>query len=347
MKINEISFNKSVLKTGSKNINQVCFSGLKNPATKCMFVFDLDGTFANGTNDELSKIIEIAKKRTANLIYATGRSKDEVERLQKELAGKGVMLPLPDYLVSNNGQFIYDNIDGILVKNTQYERELKLKTNFNSKEVFEIMQNLANFQKYKFNQKQLTELRNLNNFKAIKSSDPIFYESKLSYYEWNHSEFMSEWFVSADVNLPQLKKDIQAELDKFKVKTKFIENRYSKKIMDCCRESILLQSNSIRRFNDGSMTALFLCPADKADGVKFLKKQLDVPFNEILMAGNDDNDISMAKLSRKGASFICVNNASQALKQISIRFMQVVNTLFMAQNNGAKGILDGMSKIIE
>lgn len=311
-----------------------------------MFVFDLDGTFAHGAEEELSKIVEISKQRVANLVYATGRNKKEVEKLQQKLAEKGITLPTPDYLVCNNGQFLYENIDGVLVKNTHYEAQLKAKTNFDSKKVLEAMTDLAYSDKYKFSPSELQRLEGLDNYQQIRESDPSFYTSKISHYEWNASEFMSEYFVASDVSLEKLKTDIQAEVAKLGIKTKFIENRYSKTIMDDCNERILLQSHPLRRHSDGSMTALFLCPADKADGVKYLKRQLDVPYNEILMAGNDDNDVSMAQLSKKGAYFICLNNASDRLKQISNFLRNFVSTLFVVKNDGAKGILEGMSEVI-
>ncbi len=76
MKINSINRNIAVQKYyNNKAMTNVNFSGLKDPDTPCMFVFDLDGTFANGCSNEIQKIIEIQKNRNAKLIYATGRSK--------------------------------------------------------------------------------------------------------------------------------------------------------------------------------------------------------------------------------------------------------------------------------
>ena len=346
MKISNICGNQPILNTNLSINAPISFSGLKNPTTKCMFVFDLDGSFAHGTKDELSKIVEIAKQRVANLIYATGRNKKEVEKLQQKLADKGITLPTPDYLVCNNGQFLYENIDGVLVKSTQYETQLKVKTNFDSKKVLEAMTGLAHSDKYKFSTSELQRLEGLDNYQQIRESDPSFYTSKISHYKWNASELMSEYFVASEVPLEKLKTDIQAELAKIGIKTKFIENRYSKPIMDACNESILFQSHNLRRHSDGAMTALFLCPADKADGVKYLKRQSGVSYKEILMAGNDDNDVSMAQLSQKGAHFICLNNSSDKLKQIYNSLSSFVNTLFMSKNDGAKGILEVLSDIM-
>ena len=348
--VNNVCESKPTLSVNKKNSNPIYFLGLKNPTTKCMFVFDLDGTFAHGTKEELSKIVEITRQRVANLVYATGRNKKEVEKLQQKLAEQGITLPTPDYLVCNNGQFLYENIEGVLVKNTQYEAQLKAKTNFDSKKVLDAMTGLAHSDRYKLSPSEFQRLERLDKYPQIRESDPLFYTSKISHYEWNASEFMSEYFVASSVPLGKFKADIQAEVAKAGIKTKFIENHYPKPIMDACSESILLQSHPLRRHDDGSMTALFLCPADKADGVKYLRKQLDISYNEILMAGNDDNDVSMAQLSKKGAYFLCLNNASAKLKRISNSLKKFVSTLFITlfivKNDGAKGILEGMSEVI-
>ncbi len=343
----DIYINRPLYINNSKKNNEINFSGIKDPSLKCMFVFDLDGTLANGTADEINLIIKTTKQRNADLIYATGRNLQEVEKLQQKLAKKGITLPTPDYLVCANGQFVYENIDGILVKDTHYEELLRAKTNFDSEKVLKVMHKLANSDKYLFSEEQLSALNKLPDYQEIKANDPDFYKSKISYYEWNPSEFMSEYFVSSDVHLKSLKKDIKETLMDSGIKTKFIENQYSKQIMDACKESILLQSNPLRRHQDGGMTALFLCPADKADGIKYLKEKLNVPYNEILMAGNDNNDTSMAELSKKGAYFICLNNSSDMLKNLSVSLKKFTNSLFTATKNGAQGILEGISEIIE
>lgn len=343
----DIYINRPLYINNSKKNNTINFSGIKNPLSKCMFVFDLDGTLANGTEEEIGLIIKTTRQRNADLIYATGRNLQEVEKLQQKLAKKGITLPLPDYLICANGQFVYENIDGILVKDTKYEELLRAKTNFNSKKVLKAMNKLANSDKYMFSEEQLSALEKLPYYQEIKTTDPDFYKSKISYYEWNPSEFMNEYFVASDIPLKSLKKDIKETLLESGIKTKFIENQYSKPIMDACRQSILLQSHPLRRHPDGAMTALFLCPADKADGIKYLKEKLDIPYNEILMAGNDNNDTSMAELSKRGAYFICLNNSSDMLKKLSVSLKKIADSLFMTTQNGAKGILEGMSEVIK
>lgn len=344
MRIDSVGSKMSVNKLENKNVSNITFKGLKDDEQKSMFVFDLDGTFAMGNAKEINKVVEIAKNKNAKLIYATGRNKGEVEKLQNKLKKEGIELPTPDYLISNNGQFLFENFDGVLVENMDYKNLLKEKTNFERAKVLNALQELAHSEKYSFSKEEMKKLKSLENFSDIKQSDPEFYDSKISYYEWNASEFMCEYFLSKDIDAYDLKKDVVESLEKQNIKPKFIENAYSEKIMDLCNEKILLQSHSLRRNENGGMTALFICPADKADGVKYVKEMEKVSYNEILLAGNDDNDVSMAKLALLGSNFVCLNNASAKLKAMSTFIQSCSDKIFISQFDGVKGIIEGINK---
>ena len=93
--INRLYFNN----VSYKNIS---FNGIENPDAPCMFVYDLDGTLANGNNTQINDVLEISKKRNAKIIYATGRELEEFKMLQSELSSKGIRLYFPDFLVANN-----------------------------------------------------------------------------------------------------------------------------------------------------------------------------------------------------------------------------------------------------
>jgi len=346
VKISGIYPNQQAINVNHKKNNQIQFSGWQNIESKCLGIFDLDNTLMHGSHEEIKKIIELVSGRNGKKVYATGNTLEQVLSKQKKLALEGIDLPTPDYLISNNGQFLYENIDGFLVKNLEYETMLKNKTHFESEKVLEKMKNFANIPKYSFNDQEYNKLTQMNNFEAIKASDPDFYKSKITHYLWSPSDFMSEYFIASGVNLKEFQKDIQKELADIGIKTKFIDNLYPKKIMDKCPESILLQSHSLRRSADESMTAMFLCPADKADGVEYLKRKLNITYKEILMAGDDDNDISMAKLAKKGAHFIAVNNSSIRLQAYCMKMKNKVSSVFMSQFEGAKGILEGIDKVI-
>jgi len=187
-------------------------------------------------------------------------------------------------------------------------------------------------------------LKAMDDFEKTKENDPDFYESRISHYEWSPSVFMSEYIVSPTVNMEELRKDINQELAKSGIKTKFIESHYSKNKLCNWDDIILSQLHPLRKDSEGGATGIILCPANKADGIKYLKNQLNIPYSEILMSGDGDNDISMAELSKKGAYFICLNNASDKLKQISSSLKEFFN-IIMAKNDGNKGIAEGISEI--
>lgn len=331
-------FNKFQNITNKRNItnNNVSFRGLKHPKTKSMFVFDLDGTLATATTEQLKTIFNKAKSCNSEIVYATGRTFKEFFKLQNKLANKGINLPNPNYLIANNGQFLYENIDGILVENLAYQEQLLQKTNYNREIVTQVMKDFAKSDKYLYTHDELNTLANL---KEVKLSDPEFFDSRISYYEWNPSKNMAEYFLAHDINIDKLKKEVVETLAKKGCKVKFRENHYSKLVMDACNESILLQANTLRRFEDGSMKALFLCAADKSDGIDFIRKNKDIVFSEILMAGNDDNDIPMAKLASKGAKFICLNDASTRLVNCC---KSIKGNVFLALKNGADAIIEGL-----
>ena len=110
---------------------QVSFNGINRKKDSCIFVYDLDGTLANGTNEQIYKVLEISKARNAKVTYATGRGLQEFYILQNELLSKGCKLDSPDFLIANNGENIYTNSAGKLLKNYEYSQFLKESTNFN------------------------------------------------------------------------------------------------------------------------------------------------------------------------------------------------------------------------
>lgn len=313
--------------------------GVKNTKNLRSYVFDLDDSLAKGTPEEIQKVLDHVKKKKGVLIFSTGNSKAEFLGKQEKWAKEGITIPTPKYLVANDGQYIYENIDGELVKNIDYEEFLRAQTNFESKKVYQIMKKKGASAKYLFTPEQQQRLEKLDNYEAIKASDPESYNSKFTKYEWNPSEFSSKYFVSHEVDIKELQKDIREELAKSGIKTKFVVEQYDKKTMDRCNASILLQSNPIRRHEDGSMTAMFLYAADKATGVKFLQNELKFPYHKMQLAGNGNNDISLAEMSLLGAKFTCLENASAGLKA---RCNELKTNIFMAKSPGAGGILEGM-----
>ena len=331
----------------------VYFSGLHHADAQSMFVFDLDGTFAHGDDDALKSVLkliqlqhtaEIQSGKSNILLYATGRTRKEFMALQQRLADKGITLPTPKYLISNNGQFIDENIDGVLIPDPHWEKQLLAKTNFNRAIIYNEMKQLAHHPDYLLDQNQF---QHAVDFQQVQQADPDFWKSKISHYEWNASHLMMEYFVAPDVSIPELQHRISEQLRTHGIQTKFILNRYSKPIMDRCTPAIRMQTQPLREDAQGTVTALFLCPADKADGVEYLREKKQIPYREIVMAGNDTNDISLAHLAQKGAYFICVKNAHPLLLEVVSTLKSVLSNIIATTREGAAGIAEGLQEIFE
>lgn len=264
------------------NLSQPKFKGLTNSKTPCMFVFDLDGTLAEGSGSEIKRIIKAAKSRNAQVIYATGRDKNRVEELQNDLLYQNIYLPTPDYLVARNGEHVYKNIDGELYKDVNYNDMVKKDNNFDKEKITKILS-------------QYEELEPIQNDKTI----------------------MIGYSVDSKNNIEETRNNV--------IKT--------------------LAENKINVFcgytKDYDKNIIFLAPFNKASGVNYIKKNLDIPNDEILLTGNDNNDISMAKMAASGSKFICLNNASENLKKVCKNIKKRCDNIYMSINDGTQGILEG------
>ena len=344
------SFKHKMRTTSINTTDTVSFSGLKNKESQALFVFDLDGTLAEGSNDNIEEILKLKNEKQAILTYATGQTLKEFTEFQKKNIENGINIPTPKYLIANNGQFIYENIDGKLVEDTNWTQELTIKTGFNRDEVGNIIKALAQKPENRFDDATLDKLCKQDDFQKRKEIDGAFWNSKISYYEWNPSPFMLEYFVSSDVNMEKLQKTTEDILKPQGKSAKFVLNKYPKKVMDKCPENILLKARPFREDQDGAMAVFFVCAADKADGVEYVKNKLKIPNSEILMAGNDSNDISLANLTKKGSFFICVSNATDKLKEVILKLKshtenKFPDNLINVKKPGASGIIEGIHTI--
>ena len=278
MKIN----NFSVLNFNNNISKRVSFNGIKNSNTPCLFVYDLDGTLANGTNEQIYKVLEISNARNAKVVYATGRGLEEFYMLQNELLSKGCKLDSPDFLIASNGQNIYTNSNGILLKNYEYSQFIREKTNFDKKYI----------------SKKISSIN--NDLKEIDSNS-----------------MMLKYNVPESINMRELRKNI-------------LDTLFQEKINVLCGYKGEGTDNQ----------TLYIAPFNKAMAINYLKKNINIPYNEILMVGNDNNDISMAKLSQKGSKFICLNNSKPNLINVCEKLSQENKNIFFSRSSGAKGIIE-------
>lgn len=287
MKIQNI--NNLYIQNISTRTKNYSFKGLINQASECMFVFDLDGTLADGDEKEISEILDISKKRNAKIIYATGRGLEEFCSLQKELNEKGIALPKPDFLISGNGEAIYYNDCRQLNKDREYSHYLKESTNFDKEHTSKLVESISD---------RLTKQ--------------------------DSSTLMLKYQVPDDMDIKKLKENIQSKLSKNNIK--------------------ILCGYSGEKTNNQT---LFIAPFNKSTAIQYLQRKLEIPYDEILMAGNDNNDISMAKLSAFGAKFICLNNAKENLIKACEKLHKDFGNIYFSLSSGAKGIIEGLFDLLD
>lgn len=281
-------YNINNLNFDYKSPQKISFNGNFKKNDNCLFIYDLDGTLANGTNEQIRKVLEISKSKNAKIIYATGRGIEDFYTLQYELLSKNCKLNLPDFLIANNGEKIYTKYNNQLIKNYEYSQFIKENTNFDKAYITK-------------------KISSINN----------------SLEELESSPMTIKYNVPANINIRELRKNILEYLLKDKI-------------------NILCGYKGESTNNQ----TLFIAPFNKAMAINFLKKNMNISYDKILMAGNDNNDISMAKLSKQGAKFICLNNSKPNLIKACKELSLDNKNIFFSIESGAKGIIEGLLKFL-
>lgn len=314
------------------------FKGLHTPDAQTLFVFDIDGTFLHGDVNARKALIEKIKPSATGLqnllVFATGRTKAGFEKLQRLHPGE---IPTPDFLITSNGQFVHSKQGETLVVDSSWDSTLKKTSQFDITRVQAAVNTLAKESKYRLT----CNGESAESLAQLRPIDGEFADSKIAYYSWDDTDqYFPKYFIAPDVDIDALQKEIQQALPEMTLK--FIVNRYPKTIMDKCDETLRLQTKGVRSHPDGSVTAMFVCAADKADAIDYVRKKQAIALNETVMAGNGHNDISMLRLAEQGAYFVCVGNAEADLKEAA----RHLKTAFFPKNEGTSGILDGITQII-
>lgn len=323
------------------------FYGLKTPKFRSGFFLDYDYSLARKMTPQIRHdIVDLQRRTDAELVIVSGNSLEEyLDKLAKTKPQE--LIPEPKYLILHDGSYIYENVGGNWVKDREYETLVREKSHYDSAKVAEILKEMGKSGKFKLPERKLAQLQSLPNFEDIKAGDPDFYDSVFTPYTWNPTEFSNKIFVANGTNVRKLEQAIRQELAKQGIKAKVIRSDYPKPVMDRCSESILLQSNVTRRKPDGAMIDLSFQPMLKADGVKYLSKNLGIKYENMVTAGDAENDITLVHLAQKGANFVCIGNAIDAIKRLCQRMYQKhPQNIHFSGKEGAEGILAGMREII-
>lgn len=115
------------------------FSGWKNPDSKCLLVTDISGTLVTTNPKEISripKVFKTAKAHKAYIVYATSAPIDKMHGLlnfAEEIMSitnsdiDASIVHHPDFIVSENGRFVFECKDGQEKKMDAYDEILKAR----------------------------------------------------------------------------------------------------------------------------------------------------------------------------------------------------------------------------
>lgn len=305
------------------------FKGLRSKEARALFAFDLDGTFAHGTNEDIKRVLDLAKKANAIFAYVTARTPEKIEKLRLTLLQQNIILPPSEFSISRNGLQIYDDK---LIEDKEW---LKKCTNS-----FEEKRIVASINEFSLRKENIMPY-------ARHKKQPTLEDSKLCPYSFwpvpNMISFICDASLSDKIETLLYKKLTTDGIQNFRITRQIFTKEISEKF--CTPEQLKIVNP--RYSNDNKSTQIDITAANKADGIKYLAQKLSIPKGEILMAGDDLNDVPMANMVNEDAFFVRVANCTEEFRVITekIKEKNPFNMIF-ATKEGAAGIAEGIETIM-
>ena len=314
------------------NLNNVSFKGFHGNG-KALFVGDLDGTVALGAKEHLVPFLKLLKECQARLVFASGRSLEKFSELQADLASKKAHLPTPEFLITQNGSHIYQNINGKLVEDQEWSD--RLAKSFDREKV------LASIKELAFKPEFLMPNAKLNGAED-------FSQSKLCTFEFwptpRRLQFVADSSISETI-FREIKDKLRAEGLSARVIRQFFTKEENDVTCNAAQRAIM----EPRYGKNNYITQIDITAANKGDGVEFLQNKFKVRDKEVVMAGNDSNDISMAKLALSDRTFIGVGNRTEPLEIYMLNLLgenrKLEDKLILPKKEGLSGIIEAINKM--
>ena len=337
-----INTQRNIFNNGSLNKYQykmpvlsdmVSFSGRKNQNNKHLFLFDLDGTFIEGSDSEIKQAVSLIDEHNGILTYNTGRSLDGFIQGRKNLAEKGINLPFPKYLIINNGQSIYKVNNGEFIPDKEWQCIIE-KANFEISTVIDLLKGLAQKKKYLFTEEELkSKIKDNEAFQRYKEIDPDFHKSKISYYTWHNRPH-----IVITPGLSDLDKHILRTMRNNGIRVRLVKYYFPKFKIDTLPEDLQMKSRLLRSDEHGGQHAIMLNMTDKGTAAEYLRNKLHIAKENVFAAGDEGNDISM---TRYGYNFISVQNADSLLRTHILSLPDKLRErCIQASKDGTAGIIE-------
>lgn len=298
---------------------QTSFEGLlpKNAKIKIAF-FDIDETLKNWDENLSEKACSKLRKQLFNHIksnniqsaYTSDRGLDKILPLIEDGT-----LAIPDWIIGNNGGYIYKNVKGQFKEITEWSTD-RIK-GFNKDKVREILAKIANRQDNMFPAEEWAKIPP----DQIPAGQKEFRGSKFTEYA-AHETPMNIRIVMApgsyEKNIDLIKKElkannIKANLTLFHYPAAYAKYEGLRKYFDHEKAVNLEKHYRPRLYPDGTYDTLLISATDKGMASEYIRKTLGLKKNQVFAAGDGENDFSNAN---KKYYFALISNAVDGLKKM-------------------------------
>lgn len=299
------------------------FKGLTRESTAekstYLLAFDLDGTFLECDKKSIEKFMDLSKQRNCKLAYVSGRVLSELDSIREKFAQKGIEIPVPDFFISNNGQYLYENINGKMFPSEEWN-DILVNTGFDRDQIIAKMEKLVD--------------------QTSVNSKP-----SLMQFDYRKCDLNIEYLVGSNL-VPNIKKVVGDFLKESNIKARviydYVPSEDIKATLPMFAPEIQERIKPLLDKNGGLLT-FYLSAANKADSVEFLRTKLKLDKNHVITAGNAGNDISLAT---SGFWFVLVRNAQEILKEIiNTLSSDIKEKIIQASKNGTAGINEALEQI--
>lgn len=291
-------------------------------ATNVILVFDVDGSVANGTAEDLKEFKKVVSSiRNNKLVYATGQNLNTFLKEKGESSDKGIDILSPDYLITSNGVNIYKQQNNKYMLDTRWNEHIQ-NLNFNPEKIKNVVQEVGNF---------------MGGYCAKndsgKQSKFVIMESPRDEGHYSQQYLVAKHKKNSLILAIKNSKQIGTN---FEIVTDYIEPQLIKPLPEQYKKSLAPVMD-----NKGGIHTIHILPVNKAQAVSYLANELKLKISpkSVITAGNGENDISLLEKF----TFILLNNAQEGLKKIAAKGKNV----FRADNNGTNGITEGLKLFIQ
>lgn len=293
---------------------------------------DLDGSLALGDKEDILKVNSLFEQYDLSVVYVTGRDIKKFRELTKNIyKNKGVKLHPPDYLVTLNGVRIYKFRKPYvfpLKKYWVYRKWYKIiKSGWNKKVCREAFNETANKIRFDSDLPALVEVK----YKV----SPYHLESVIHY-------------EKIDLIQQTLKEECQKRNIKVNIIFDYIEKKHVDIGLKILNTIDTNKANIVRKMRDehGALYVMMPCATSKGEAINYIRTLMGFKKSEVIAAGDGGNDY---QLLTQGFKSIVVNNAHKILLKDKLDMLseEEKSTLYFVNSEGAKGLLEGLSIILD